>query len=203
MTTIKIDPSRPGTDAIDNAVKVLNAGGIVAFPTDTVYGIAAMPLNKKAVSKLYMLKGRSNKKPIAILISSKAQARKFAASIPAKAAQLMKKHWPGPLTLIFEKRSSVPDLLTSGLKTIGIRMPKNNIALKLIKKSGGALAVTSANRSGNEPAARAGQIKGLKGIDLILDGGECEIGVPSSIISFIDGKTEILRKGSCKIPANF
>ncbi len=195
MTTIKINPSQPDTKAINNAVKILRFGGIVAFPTDTVYGIAAMPFIKKAVSKLYKIKGRSDKKPIALLVSSKKQVKKFAGSIPAKAAQLMKKHWPGPLTLIFKKRRSVPDFLTSGLKTIGIRMPNNKIALKLIKKAGGALAVTSANRSGNRPAVTADQMKGLKGVDLVFDGGKCKIGIPSSVIAVVCGKPRVLRKG--------
>jgi L-threonylcarbamoyladenylate synthase len=199
MATEKIDPKNPDTISIDKAAEMLISGGIVAFPTDTVYGIAAMPFNKKAVSKLYKIKGRSDKKPMALLVSSKNQVKRFAGSIPAKAAQLINKHWPGPLTLIFKKRSSVPDSLTSGLKTIGIRMPKNNIALKLIKRSGGALAVTSANRSGNKPAVSSGQIKGLKGIDLILDGGKCKIGIPSSVIAIIGGKPRVLRKGSGKI----
>jgi L-threonylcarbamoyladenylate synthase len=195
VNAVKIDPVHPDAKAINNAVKMLSSGGIVALPTDTVYGIAAMPFNKKAVSKLYKIKGRSDKKPIALLVSSKSQVRKFTESIPPKAALLTKKHWPGPLTLIFNKKRSVPDFLTSGFKTIGIRMPKNNIALKLIKRSGGALAVTSANRSGKKPATTAAQIKSLKGIDLILDGGKCKIGVPSSVIAVSGGELRIIRKG--------
>jgi L-threonylcarbamoyladenylate synthase len=195
VTAVKIDPVHPDARAINNAVEVLKTGGIVALPTDTVYGIAAMPFNKKAVSKLYKIKGRSDKKPIALLVSSKSQVKRFSGSIPAKASQLMKNHWPGPLTLIFNKKRSVPDSLTSGFKTIGIRMPKNNIALKLIKRAGGALAVTSANISGKKPATTAAQIKGLKGIDLILDGGKCKIGVPSSVIAVSGGELRILRKG--------
>jgi L-threonylcarbamoyladenylate synthase len=185
-------------NSINEAVKALKKSGIVAFPTDTVYGIAAMPFNKKAVRKLYKIKNREKKKPIALLVSSKIIARKFAASIPSKAKKLMTKYWPGPLTLIFKKRKSIPDFLTSGLPTIGIRMPKNEIALKLIKKAGGALAVTSANISGNKPAISADQIKRLKGIDLVIDGGKCKIGIPSSVIAIIDGKLRVLRKGAIR-----
>ena len=174
---------------------ILRSGGIVAFPTDTVYGIAAMPFDKNAVRKLYRIKKRGKKKPIALLVSSKKMAGKFAISMPSKAKQLISKHWPGPLTLVFKKRRSIPDFLTSGLPTIGLRMPKNDIALKLIKKAGGALAVTSANISGNKPAISADQIKKLEGIDLIIDGGKCRIGTPSSVIAFIDGKLKVLRKG--------
>ena len=195
MAIVKIDLKYPDIKSINKAARMLRSGGIVAFPTDTVYGIAAMPFNKKAVSKLYKIKGRSDKKPIALLISSKNQVKRFAGSIPAKAKQLMKLYWPGPLTLIFKKRRSIPGFLTSNLPTIGIRMPKNKIALKLIKAAGGALAVTSANRSGGKPAKEAKEIKGLKGIDIIIDGGRCRIGVPSSVI-YVNGKElQILRKG--------
>lgn len=181
--------------SINEAVNILRKGGIVAFPTDTVYGIGAMPFKRKAVQKLYKIKAREKKKPIALLVSSKRIASRFAMNMPSKARKLMVKHWPGPLTLIFNKRRSVPDFLTAGLPTIGIRMPKNNIALKLIKKAGGALAVTSANISGGKPAISAGQIKKLKGIDLILDGGKCKIGVPSSVVAVIGKKLLVLRKG--------
>lgn len=181
------------------AVRVLEKGGIVAFPTDTVYGIGAMPFNRKAVRKLYKIKGRSNRKPIALLVSSKNEVKKFAGKIPSKAKSLMNRYWPGPLTLIFNKKSSVPDFLTSKLSTIGIRMPKNKIALKLIKAAGGALAVTSANRSGGKPAVSAKEIKGLKGIDLVIDGGKCRIGVPSSVVAVSGNKLTVLRKGTLKL----
>jgi len=186
---------RPKNASISKAIAILKAGGIIAFPTDTVYGIAAMPFNKRAIRKLYAIKKRDKKKPIAMLVSSKKSVGKFAASIPSKAKKLMAKCWPGPLTLIFKKRKSIPDFLTSGLPTIGIRMPKNDIALNLIRKAGGALAVTSANISGNKAAISADQIKRLKGIDLIIDGGKCRIGIPSSVV-FVgkDGLT-IIRKG--------
>jgi len=184
---------------IREAVKVLKGGGVVAFPTDTVYGIGAMPFDKKAVKKLYRIKKREKKKPIALLVSSKNAASKFAVKIPSRARKLMAKHWPGALTLVFPKRRSVPDLLTAGLQTIGIRMPKNDIALKLIQKAGGALAVTSANISGGKPATCAGQIMGMKGIDLVIDGGKCSIGKPSSVVAVSGNNIRVLRKGSLKL----
>lgn len=178
-----------------NASRILKRGGIVAFPTDTVYGIGAIPFNEKAVGKLYRIKKRDKGKPIALLVSSRNAARRFAASISVKAGKLMKKHWPGALTLIFRKRRSVPDYLTSGLATIGIRMPQNAIALELIRKAGGALAVTSANISGKKAAVSARHIMKLKGIDMIIDGGRCKIGVPSSVVAITGNKLQILRKG--------
>jgi len=190
---------RPKNVSIAKAIAILKAGGIIAFPTDTVYGIAAMPFNKKAIRKLYAIKKREKKKPIALLISSKKFAEKFAVSIPLKAKKLMTKYWPGPLTLIFKKRRSIPDFLTSNLPTIGIRMPDNKIALKLIRKAGGALAVTSANRSGNKPATSAKDLKGLKGIDIIIDGGRCRIGIPSSVVYVKDDKLQVLRKGAIRL----
>ena len=184
---------------IREAVRILKGGGVVAFPTDTVYGIGAMPLNKSAINKLYRIKKREKKKPIALLVSSKRAASKFAVKIPSRARELMKKHWPGALTLVFTKKRSVPDFLTAGLQTIGIRMPKNDIALKLIKKAGGALAVTSANISGGKPAASAGQIKGMKGVDMVIDGGKCIIGRPSSVVAVSGNNIRVLRKGSLKL----
>lgn len=181
------------TRTIKSAVDILKAGGIIAFPTDTVYGLAAMPFNKKAVRKLYKTKKREKNKPVALLISSKKMASKFAAHIPANAKKLISKYWPGPLTLIFKKKRSVPDFLTSGLPSIGIRMPKNKIALALIRKAGGALAVTSANISGKKPAVTADQLIKLKGIDMIIDGGRCKICVPSSVVSMVSGKPQIIR----------
>ncbi len=105
----------------------------------------------------------------------------------------------GPADTDIQKKRSVPDFLTAGLPSIGIRMPKNRIALALIKKAGGALAVTSANISGEKPAVSADQLKRLKGVDLKIDGGKCKIGAPSSVIAVTNGKLQILRKGSVKI----
>lgn len=192
---IKINPKDPDNKLIKLAAKILKSGGIVAMPTDTVYGIAAIPSNKKAVERLYKIKKRENKKPIALLVSSKLMAAKFAAGMPKTAAKMINKYWPGPLTIIFKKKKSVPDFLTSGLPTIGIRMPGNNIALKLIRACGGALAVTSANISGKKAATTAKEIASLKDIDLILDGGRSGIGAPSQVIFVNNDRIEILRKG--------
>jgi len=176
------------------AVKTLKEGGVVAIPTDTVYGLAAMPFDKKAVARLYSIKGRADKKPIAILVSSKAMAGKFARGIPSKARKLMDRYWPGPLTLVFRKRSSVPGFLTSGLSTIGIRMPKNRTALALIKSAGGALAVTSANRSGEKPALNAAQARRIKNVDAVV-AGKCVLGIPSSVVLVTGSSLKMLRKG--------
>jgi len=176
------------------AIKVLLEGGVAAIPTDTVYGLAAMPFDKKAVAKLYSVKGRSDRKPIALLVSSKADATRFAKSIPAKAKKLMDRYWPGPLTLVFRKKSSVPDFLTSGLSTIGIRMPKDLTALKIIRAAGGALAVTSANRSGGKPAVTAEEAGRLKNVDIVIK-GKCAIGEPSSVVLVTGTGLKVLRKG--------
>jgi L-threonylcarbamoyladenylate synthase len=159
-----------------------------------VYGIAAIPTDKKAVQKLYRIKGRSNKKPIALLISSTDILTSFAKTVPPAAKRLIKKNWPGALTLIFKKKKSVPDFLTSNMSTIGIRMPKSKIALQIIKAAGGALAVTSANISGEKPAIRSSEIKKLKGIDLIIK-GSCKIGIPSSVVAISGKKIQVLRRG--------
>lgn len=195
MLIKKIDPKRPDEDLIMEAAEVLKMGGVVAFPTDTVYGIAAMPFDKKAVEKLYRIKGRKKDKPIALLVSSKSFVKSFADDIPAKAKKLISKQWPGPLTLILHKKKGVPDFLTSGKPSIGIRMPDNAIALEIIKNAGGALAVTSANASGKKAATYVREIRKLKGIDLIFDGGRAKLGTASTIVSFMGTEPEIIRKG--------
>lgn len=182
-------------DQIKKAVKLIKEGGIVAIPTDTVYGLAVDPFNKTAVKRLYEIKGRSEKKPIALLISSLSQVNKFAAAVPKKAKDLIKKNWPGALTLIFNKKRSVPFFLNSGLPTIGIRMPNHKVSLAVIKACGGALAVTSANRSGEDPAVTPGQLKKMEGIDLIIEDKKSGFGIASSVVAVNGDEITILRQG--------
>lgn len=177
------------------AKQVIMNGGIIALPTDTVYGLAADPFNRKAIEKLYKIKTRSDNKPIALLVSSKNAVSKFAKTIPPLAKKLMDKNWPGALTIIFDKKSTVPDRLTAGMPSIAIRMPDNKIALSLIKACGGALAVTSANVSGEKPAVNASEVSDIDGIDLLVDGGKCKIGKASSVVMVKGNSVEVLRKG--------
>jgi L-threonylcarbamoyladenylate synthase len=182
-------------DILKEAVRVIKNGGIVAIPTDTVYGLAVDPYNKTAIKRLYTIKGRSEKKPVALLISSLSQVNKFALNVPKKAKDLIKKNWPGALTLIFNKKGTVPAYLNSSLPTIGIRMPNHKKALAIIKACGGALAVTSANRSGEDPAVTPEQLKKMVGIDLIIEDGESGLGIASSVVAVSGDEITILRQG--------
>jgi len=168
---------------------------VIAFPTDTVYGIGASVTDKKAVTRLFKIKKRLSNKPIPLLISSKSMLKKVALRIPATARKITDKYWPGAVTIIVPKRRSIPDYITKGSPNVAVRMPKNRIALSIIKACGGMLAVTSANISGEKAAVTAKELKGLKGIDLIIDGGKTRIGKASTVIDLSGNEPVILRKG--------
>ena len=188
------------TSMIKKAAEILKKGGIVAFPTDTVYGIGALYSSKKAIEILFKIKNRPAQKPIPILISSKNKLKKVVKNIPPIAKKLIKKHWPGAITVILPKSKNIPSFVTKGMKSVGVRMPNNKIARQLIEASGGILAVTSANISGKKAATTAKEIKKLKGIDLIIDKGETKIKKASTIVAFFKNKPIVLRKGSINIP---
>jgi L-threonylcarbamoyladenylate synthase len=198
--TLKIDPSTPEADRILKAVRVLKSGGTVIFPTETVYGLACSPFSKKAVKKIFRLKGRSEHKPLSVLISDLKELRPLVKRLSRKAAALAKRSWPGPLTLIFYKSNKIPNLVTAGNKTIGIRMPDHKVALALLKKCGMPLVATSANRSGHRPATTAAAAaRQIKGADLILNGGKALIGRASTIVDVTGARPKILRLGSLKV----
>ena len=186
---IKIDPASPEEKDIEFAAELLRDGGLVAFPTETVYGIGANYLNEKAVNKLYEVKKRPRSKPFTIHISDMETIENMHCKITPLAKHLMKKFWPGPLTLILESKDS---------GKLGFRMPDNNIAKALISKSGVPVVAPSANLSGDKPPAEAAQIlEKLDGqIDLILDGGKAELGKESTVIDTANFSYRTLRKGA-------
>ncbi|MFA6170453.1 MAG: L-threonylcarbamoyladenylate synthase [Candidatus Margulisiibacteriota bacterium] len=168
----------------NKALSILKSGGVIAFPTETVYGIGTLLGSRKGINKIYKLKGRPKNKPLQVLVPSLAEAKKLAKFNPA-ALVLAKKEWPGPLTLV------LPAL--KGKKTIGIRIPAHPLTLKLLKKTG-PLASTSANESGEKPALTALEvIAALPELDLVIDGGEAKLGKPSKIIDLTGPKPKIIR----------
>lgn len=182
--------------AIKKAAKIIQNGGIVAFPTETVYGLGANALNKIAVSKIFEIKNRPSFDPLIVHIASIKDVSKYAYTTKI-ALELAKRFWPGPLTIVLRKKKIIPDIVTAGLETIGIRIPNNPIALKLIKYSKVPIAAPSANKFGYISPTKAIHItKNLKGVDLILDGGKTPIGVESTIISIEDNNCTILRYGA-------
>lgn len=184
------------SDALTRALRVLEGGGIVAFPTDTVYGLGAAVGNGAAILKLFEAKGRDFNKAIAVLVESEEQAGLVAANISPAAKRLMDAHWPGALTVVVEKRADLPVVLSQG-ETVGIRMPRHDFALALLR-SAGPLATTSANLSGGEnPLTAEDVMQQLNGrIDLILDGGRCPGGVPSTVVDCTRETPAILRQGA-------
>lgn len=182
---------------IEEPAKILKDGGIVVFPTETVYGIGVNGLNEPAIKKLYKIKQRPINKPISLLVNSIEMIEKVAKDISDIEYDLIKKFFPGPLTIVLKKKENVPDILTAGLETVGIRMPENDIALKLIEYSGVPIATPSANISGKPSGTNMKEImKDFNDkVDYFIDGGVSKIGVASTIVQIIDGIPHILRKG--------
>lgn len=181
--------------AFKHAVDVLKNGGLVAFPTDTIYGLATMLTNDEAIERLYIAKGRGHERAIAILVGKAADITKFAGGITANTEKLIQMFWPGPLTIILKGLPNLPDNLAP-VGQIGVRMPNHPIALRLLEEIG-PLAVTSANLTGHPFASTAQQVLDqLQGrIHLILDGGATSDGIPSTIVDLTTMQPEVIREG--------
>ncbi|HOW81103.1 MAG TPA: L-threonylcarbamoyladenylate synthase [Spirochaetota bacterium] len=173
---------------ISRAARVINGGGIVAFPTETVYGLGADALNPLAVSRIFEAKGRPYFDPLIVHIADISWLERLSFEVPPQAMVLARRFWPGPLTLVLKKTGMVPDIVTAGLDTVGIRMPSHPVALDLIRECGTPVAAPSANPFGYISPTSARHVLAQMGdrVDMILDGGECSVGVESTIIR-IDG----------------
>ena len=183
--------------AIAQASDILRKGGLVAFPTETVYGLGADALNADASAKIYAAKGRPSDNPLIVHIADTGAVYELASNVPQKAVMLMEAFWPGPLTIILNKKKIVPDGTTGGLDTVAIRMPSHPVAMKLIKESGVYIAAPSANTSGRpSPTLAEHVIEDMNGrIDMILDGGAVGIGIESTIVDLTGETPTILRPG--------
>lgn len=193
MKTTVLPASQPG--AISRAVEILNSGGIVAFPTDTVYGLGAAVFNEQAVQTLYAIKNRLADKSIPVLLASLEDLPRVALEIPLMAATFAGHYWPGPLTLVIPKIPALPQAVSAN-RTVGVRVP-GHIAARALLKAAGPLAVTSANLSGQTNSISAGQVLAqLDGrIPLILDGGPTPGGAPSTVVDCTGQEPKILREG--------
>ncbi|MFH1957841.1 MAG: L-threonylcarbamoyladenylate synthase [bacterium] len=203
MRILKIDYRRPSLKKIKDAAQIIKHGGLVAFPTETVYGLGADALNAQAVSKIFKAKGRPLKVPLIIHIADKNDIFTLAKDVPGQAVELIKIFWPGPLTLVLKKSDIVPGIISAGLNTVAIRMPKNSIALNLIKYAGTPIAAPSANLFGRpSPTCAAHVIDDLEGrIDMVLDGGVTEIGVESTVLDMTHTPFRVLRPGGISVKA--
>lgn len=200
MKTIieKLTRGKLNKDSIETAGKILREGGLVAFPTETVYGLGADALNEKAAEKIYAAKGRPSDNPLIIHIAKLEDLETIADIIPESAVTVAEKYWPGPITMVFEKSDVVPYGTTGGLDTVAVRMPSDEIAREIIEAGGGFIAAPSANTSGRpSPTAAEHVIEDLNGkIDMIVDGGTVDIGVESTILDMTVNPPMILRPGA-------
>lgn len=182
------------TSEIQRAAEIIRQGGLVAFPTETVYGLGANALDETAVAKIYAAKGRPATSPLIVHVADIAMARSLVTAWPEEAERLAKKYWPGPLTLVLPKASHVPDRVTAGLDTVGIRMPNHPIALELIRAAGVPIAAPSANRFTELSPTQTGHLpQGLA--DMTLEGGPSQVGIESTVVSLATGKPILLRPG--------
>jgi L-threonylcarbamoyladenylate synthase len=194
---IIVDPIRPDSHVLVRAAAVLHRGGLVAFPTETVYGLGASALNEAAVAAIFVAKGRPATNPLIVHVAHAGQAQSLAASWPSAAEHLAKRFWPGPLTLVVPKTAVVPHLVTAGGETVALRCPAHPVARGLIQAAGLPIAAPSANLSTHVSPTRAEHVlRGLDGqIDLLLDGGPTPGGLESTVLDVTTAPPRLLRPG--------
>jgi len=177
------------------ASRIVQKGGLVIYPTETVYGLGCDPFNVEAVKQILTLKG-IRRKPLPVLAASIKDAEKIA-TVSQKGKRLATKFWPGPLTLVVPRKPSIPDIVTFGLDSVGVRIPSNDVALKLISLSGGLLIGSSANRSGGDPPRTVQEVANelKEKVDIVLNGGASAQGRPSTVVELTSGEPRILRHG--------
>ena len=193
MTTVVIN-----NEDLSYAVEVFLRGGLVAVPTETVYGLAGNGLNEGAVKKIYEVKGRPAIKPLSLLVPDLSVAETVCDMIPERARLLAEAFWPGPLTIVLPRRDTVPDIVTAGGDTIGVRCPDHPITLEFLRLAGVPAAAPSANIS-DMPSPKSAQdvLEYFDGkIECVIDGGRCALGVESTIVSLVDDPYRILRQGA-------
>jgi L-threonylcarbamoyladenylate synthase len=190
---------------VEHAARLLRAGRLVAFPTETVYGLGANALDAEAVARIYAAKGRPATSPLIVHVASIEMAKSLVAHWPELADRLARRFWPGPLTLVLEKqleehleKNLIPAIVTAGLSTVAVRMPAHPIALALIRAAGVPLAAPSANRFAQLSPANADHVRRGLGddVDFILDGGPCEVGIESTVLSLTESRPTLLRPGT-------
>ena len=195
MRTEHLDPDDAG---IARAAALLRGGGLVAFPTETVYGLGALALDGLAVRAIYAAKGRPATNPVIVHVPGAAEAAALASPWPEAAARLAARHWPGPLTLVVPRARAVPDEVTAGGGTVGLRAPAHPVAQALLRALGAPLAAPSANASEHvSPTTAAHVLADLDGrIDAVIDGGPCPVGIESTVLSLAHGVPRLLRPGA-------
>jgi L-threonylcarbamoyladenylate synthase len=191
-----LDPSAPG--AIETAVDGLVNGRVVAFPTDTVYALAASLAYPPALERVVAIKGRPKEKPLPVLLASASYLEQVALDAPPRVVALLARYWPGPLTVVVPAREGMPEATVAADRTIGVRVPNHPLALEVVQRAGGAVAATSANRSGEPSARDADQVRAALGDepDMLLAGGAAPGGIASTVIGFAGDELVVLREGA-------
>ncbi|WP_353093707.1 L-threonylcarbamoyladenylate synthase [Tissierella praeacuta] len=194
---VKIDKNNVDKDLISEAVNIIKNSGIVAFPTETVYGLGANGFDESAIKKIFEAKGRPQDNPLILHVHSMEKVEELVEEVPDIARKCMEEFWPGPLTILFRRSNNVPDMITAGLDTVAIRMPEHRIALELIKMSDVPIAAPSANTSGRpSPTSADHVIEDLMNkVDMIIDGGDTGIGLESTVLDLSGDSPMILRPG--------
>jgi tRNA threonylcarbamoyl adenosine modification protein (Sua5/YciO/YrdC/YwlC family) len=193
---IEINSENPQPRLLAQAVQLLEKGGIIAYPTDTTYGIGCSIFNKRGIERIYLLKQREKKKPFSFICSNISEVARYS-KVSNYSFKILKRYLPGPYTFVLNASSVVPDLLVTKQKTVGIRIPNNKICLALVEQLGHPIITTSANISGEEPIGDPFQVEQEMGkkLDLVINGGTLSANV-SSVISLIDDIPVVLRKGA-------
>ena len=192
---VEINPDNPQPRLIARVVEILNQGGVIAYPTDTTYGIGCSIFNKRGVEKIYTIKQREKKKPFSFICSDISEVAKYT-KVSNYAFKLLKRYLPGPYTFVLDATSIVPDLLVTKQKTVGVRIPDNRICLALVRELGHPIITTSANLSGEDPIGDPFLVERQLGkqLDMVIDGGMLTQNV-SSVVSLIGDVPDVLRKG--------
>ncbi|GAC1473580.1 MAG: L-threonylcarbamoyladenylate synthase [Isosphaeraceae bacterium] len=195
---LTIDPARPDADALDEAADLIRKGGLVVFPTETVYGLGADATNPAAVLRIFEAKGRPATNPLIVHGGNVAEVRRAAASWPDSATKLAERFWPGPLSLVLRRSDLIPDEVTCGLETVGLRVPDHPVATAFLQRTGRPVAAPSANRStGVSPTTAGHVLKDLDGrVDLILDAGPTPLGIESTVLDLTLDPPRLLRPGA-------
>ena len=195
---VRVDPAAPDQRVLDEAARVLGRGGLVAFPTETFYGLGAAALDRRAVRRVFEVKGRPASMPLLVLVDSEAMVGRVALEIPARARALMTRHWPGALTLVLRASAGLPAELTAGTGTVGVRLPAHATARALVRALGAPVTAPSANPTGAEPPTTAGAVLAHFGdaLDLVLDGGPTAGGAPSTVVDVTVDPPRVIRQGA-------
>lgn len=198
VSVVAVDPAAPDPAVIARAAAVIRAGGLVAIPTETVYGLAGNALDPAALARIFAAKGRPSHNPLIAHVASAEEARALAAEWPVMARELAARFWPGPLTLVLRRKATIPDALTAGLDTFGVRVPDHPVALALIRAAGVPLAAPSANRFTELSPVTAAHVRAGLGdrVDLILDAGRTRVGIESTVVDVSGATPVLLRPGT-------